>query len=178
MQRSLQSCYRALGLNAQQTTNKDPIVLWWCFSFGSSCCGDVHGRRAVIWWLKQLKRLLVCLCPSDCIEGLFLVLANLHLSALMCIHSVLDKLCDAFGVVVLWTDSYKQLERLLVCLHPSDCIKGLFSVLVQLHSSAQMCTQRVFEKLCNVLEVVVLLERHRGIKFFRLTVLDKQCLAQ
>ena len=26
-QRSLQSCYRALGLNAQQATNKDPIVL-------------------------------------------------------------------------------------------------------------------------------------------------------
>ena len=27
-QRSLQSCYRPLGLTAQQTTNNYPIVLW------------------------------------------------------------------------------------------------------------------------------------------------------
>ena len=33
-----------------------------------------------------------------------------------------------FMVEVQRTDSNKQLERLLVCLRPSECIEGLFSV--------------------------------------------------
>ena len=88
---------------------------------------------------------------------------------------MLVKLYEAFEVVVLQTDSYKQLERLLVGLPPSECIEGLFSVLVHLCSSTQLCVQRVLDKLYEALEVVVLLEKHRGIKLFRLTGLAKQC---
>ena len=80
-----------------------------------------------------------------------------------------------FMVELQQTDSYKQLERLLACLPPSECIEGLFSVQVHLHSSTQMCVERVLDKLCGAFEVVVLLEKHRGIKLFRLTVLAKQC---
>ena len=90
---------------------------------------------------KQLERLLVCLRPSDCIEGLFSVQVDPHSSMQMCVQRVLDKLYENFEIVVLSTDNYKQLERLLVCLCPSDCIEGLFSVLVHLHSSTQMCVQ-------------------------------------
>ena len=46
---------------------------------------------------------------------------------------------------------------------------------VRLHSSAQMCFQGVLDKLIEALEVVVLLERHRGVKLFRLTVLAELC---
>ena len=93
----------------------------------------------------------------------------------MCVERVLDKLHEGFGVVVLRTDSYKQLERFLACLRPSEYIGGLFSVLVHLHSSVQMCVQRVLDDLYESLEVVVLLEKYRDIKVFRLTVLAKQC---
>ena len=73
------------------------------------------------------------------------------------------------------TDSFKQLERLLVCLRPFDCIEVLFSALVHLYSSVQMCVQRVLDELYEAFEVIVLLENHHGIKLFRQTVLAKQC---
>ena len=75
-----------------------------------------------------------------------------------------------FGVVVLRTDSYKQLQRLLVCLCPTECIEGLFSVLVHLHSSVQLYVQRELDKLYKAVEVVVLLEKHCGKKLFSLTL--------
>ena len=80
-----------------------------------------------------------------------------------------------FMVELQQTDSYRQLERLLACLPPSECIEGLFSVQVYLHLSTQMCIQRVLDKFYEAFEVVVLLENHRGIKLFMLTVLAKQC---
>ena len=98
---------------------------------------------------------------------MFSVLLHLHSNAQTCIQRVLDKLYEAFGVVVLQTDSYKQLERLLVCLRPSECIEGLFSVQVHRHSSTQMYVQRVLNKLYEAFEVV-LLEKHHRIKLFRL----------
>ena len=76
---------------------------------------------------------------------------------------MLDKFYEAFGVPVLQTDKYKQLNRLLVCLRPSECIEGLFSVQVRLHSSMQMFVQRVLDELYEALRVV-LLEKHHGIK--------------
>ena len=89
----------------------------------------------------------------------------------MCIQRVLDKLYEAFEIFVLRTDSIKQLEQLLVCLCPSEYIEGLFSVQVHLHSSTQMCVQRVLDKLYEALEVDMLPEKHRGKKLFRLSVL-------
>ena len=80
-----------------------------------------------------------------------------------------------FMVKLQQTYSYKELERLLACVHPSECIEGLFSVQVHLHSSTQMCVQRVFDKLYEPFEVVVFLEKHSDIKLFKLTVLAKQC---
>ena len=62
----------------------------------------------------------------------------------MCVQRVLGNLYEAFEVGY---DGYKQLERLLVCLRPSESIEGLFSVQVH-NSSAQLCLQRVFDKLC------------------------------
>ena len=91
----------------------------------------------------------------------------------MCIQSVLDKLYEAFEIVVLRNDSIKQLEQLLVCLCPSEYIEVLFTVYVHLHLSAQMCIQGELDKLYEAFEVVVLLEKHRGIKLFRPTVLAK-----
>ena len=64
-----------------------------------------------------------------------------------------------FMVEVQRTDSFKQLERLLVCLRSSECIEGLFSVQVHLNASMQMCIQRVLDKLDEALKVV-LLEKH------------------
>ena len=112
MQRSLQSCYRALGLTAQQATNRIRL-----------CSGGIF-----------------------CFEAVVVVV---------------------FMVEVQRSDGYKQLEWLLVCLRPSECIEGLFSVQVH-HSNAQI------DELHEALEVVVLLEKHSGIKFFRLTVLAKR----
>ena len=51
-----------------------------------------------------------------------------------------------FMIEVQQTDSYKQLERLLVCLRPEH-FEDLFSVQVHFHLSAQMCVQRVFDEL-------------------------------
>ena len=82
------------------------------------------------------------------------------------------------SVEVQQTDSYKQLEWLLVCRRASECIEGLFSVQVHFHSSTQMCIHRVLDKLYEALEVVVLLEKHCGIKLFRLTVLAKRYCAK
>ena len=39
----------------------------------------------------------------------------------------------------------------------------------------QLYVQKVLDKLYEALEVVVLLEKHRGMKLLRLTVLAKQC---
>ena len=81
-----------------------------------------------------------------------------------------------FMVELQQTDSYKQLERLLACLPPYECTEGCFQFRFRvIRLSAQMCIQRVLDKLYEVFEVVVLLEKHRGIKLFRLTVLAKQC---
>ena len=54
--------------------------------------------------------------------------------------------------------------RFIVCPHPSEYIEVLFSVLVHLPSSVQLCVQRVLNRLYEALEVVVLLEKHRGRK--------------
>ena len=116
------------------------------------CCGDVFHLEAVVVVMfmvevqradsfKQFERLLVCLRLSEHTESLFSVQVHLHSSVPLCVQRVLDKLCEAFEVVVLRTDSYKQLEQLLVCLRACGCIEGLFSVQVHLHSSAQMCVQ-------------------------------------
>ena len=67
-------------------------------------------------------------------------------------------------VEVQLTDGYKQLERLLVCLRPSDCIEGLFSVL-----------QRVLDKIYEAFGVVAWLKKHHGVKLFRITMLAEQC---
>ena len=117
------------------------------------CCGDVFRLESVVVDIvmvevqrtdcyKQLEQFLVCLHPSECIEGLFSVQVPLHSSAQMCVQRVLNKLYEAFEVVALWTDSYKHLEWLIVCLRPSECIEGWFSGKVHLHPSAQMCIQR------------------------------------
>ena len=71
----------------------------------------------------------------------------------MCVQRVLDKHCEAFGVIVLRTDSYKQLKWLIFCLHPSECIEGfIFSYCT---SQLPMCIQIVFFNLYEALEVVV-----------------------
>ena len=52
---------------------------------------------------KQFERLFVCLRFSECSEGLFSVQVPLRSSTQTCVQRVLDKLYEAFGVVVLRT---------------------------------------------------------------------------
>ena len=110
--------------------------------------------------------------PSDSLPSRPLITIRLCCADVFCLEAVVVVM---FMVELQQTDSFKQLERLLACLPPSECIEGLFSVQVHLHSSTQMCVQRVFDQLYEAFEVVVLLEKHRSMKLFRLTVLAKQC---
>ena len=69
------------------------------------------------------------------------------------------------------SQAFDQLPVLVIVYPMSPCAIPP----IHLHLSAQMCVQRVLDKIYEAFEVVVLLEKHRGIKLFRLTVLAKRC---
>ena len=99
------------------------------------------------------EALEVVLLEKHCGVKLFRLTVLAKCACLVCLEAAV---VVVFMVEVQRTDSYKQLERLLACLHPSDCIESLFSAQVRFLSSAQLCIQGVLDKLYEAFEVVVL----------------------